>query len=166
METGWFPEQPACFGVTGVVEPLKVAVVNICRNRMIAATAVAGAIAVGPWAGPASGAGCVDLVDQMAGELNLAVTPDDDGLIVPPVKTDPAVIEPALPNVDRPMLPDVAETPPSALPLGLSASDRAALQVLLVAARADAVRGDEGGCLVKMQRASRLVSPAAVRRGG
>ncbi len=83
------------------------------------------------------------------------------GVIEPPLVHDKAVIAPP-PGTDAamPTLPKITPSPPS--PAGGSetpkeqAVDRMTLQALLVAARAEAERGNEQGCLEGLAKVKRL----------
>ena len=71
------------------------------------------------------------------------------GVIEPPATADRSVITPPATTDSRmPTMPDVTPKP---------AADRTALQALLVAARAEAERGQEAGCLDALEKARKLL---------
>ena len=74
------------------------------------------------------------------------------GVIAPPPMDDKSVIKPPPSGNDRmPTIPDVA--PQTQNRQDAPAADRTALQAALTAARAQAERGDEKGCLEALARA-------------
>jgi len=77
------------------------------------------------------------------------------GVIEPPATSDHSVIVPPAATDSRmPTLPDVSEKPGSPPP------QRAALQALLVAARAEAERGQEANCIDTLKKARELLERA------
>ena len=134
------------------------------------------------WPDAAAAESCLDQVRQMAERHGVATTPPvatpdrstpnrspgansqelgrSGGVIAPPQIEDRSVIAPP-PSADNrmPTMPDV--TPPrQGAPTKDGdkevASDRTTLQALLVAARAEAERGREDGCLDRLARAQEL----------
>jgi hypothetical protein len=91
------------------------------------------------------------------------------GVIEPPATSDRSVIKPPATTDSRmPTMPDV--TPKQAAPASPEAgkdaaqkdraADRTALQALLVAARAEAERGQEAGCFDALEKARQLLERA------
>jgi len=140
------------------------------------------------WPDAAAAESCLDQVRQMAERHGVATappiaTPDrstpnrspgtnsqelgrSGGVIAPPQTEDRSVIAPP-PSADNrmPTMPDV--TPPrQGAPSSTKgddkevASDRTTLQALLVAARAEAERGREDGCLDRLVKARELTQRA------
>lgn len=121
---------------------------------------------------------CLDRVREMAAAQGVSTdpptvspgqarrSPDDlarsGGVVEPPPVSDRSVIAPPRDHSGMPTLPDVKPRPsPPAPPSeerGLDAADRSTLQALLVAARAQAERGDEPGCLDGLRKAHDLLS--------
>lgn len=113
---------------------------------------------------------CLDRVREMAatqgvssdpptlppGEARRPGSPDDiarsGGVVEPPPVSDRSVITPPRDHSGMPTLPDVGPAPLPCTP-GLDAADRSTLQAVLVAARAQAERGDESGCLEGLRKA-------------
>ena len=99
-----------------------------------------------------------------SGEVKSRDLAESGGVIKPPPMSDRSVIAPPVPSADRmPTLPDVT---PRADPGRPSASqetakgqavERASLQALLIAARAQAERGEEGQCLERLDKARQLL---------
>lgn len=147
-------------------------------RRQTAALVLAGVACV--LAGPVSARTCLEEVRLFAETYDMSsappevdpggnpegVSPDDlarsGGVIEPPPTSDPATIEPP-PGVgrDMPTLPAIPDEPVAPLqregePPPLSPSDRATVESIIVAARADAERGDERGCFEKLKDAKRI----------
>jgi hypothetical protein len=84
------------------------------------------------------------------------------GLIEPPKVDDPAVIEPrggvryGMPTVPE-LSPNASPPMPNGTAATLNAQDRAILESLLVAARAEGERGDEDGCFRKLRKARQFL---------
>lgn len=154
---------------------IKAGIVAVGRAGGRIAPFVSATLAVGLFALPPAQAGsCLEQVNSAAEAHHLSVEPPDarpagpgvtsgdlsksGGVIEPPKVGDPAVVEP--PGGVRygmPTVPDVTSDAPRARMNGtsdtLSAQDVAILESILVAARADAQRGDEAGCFKKMRKA-------------
>ena len=91
------------------------------------------------------------------------------GVIEPPATSDRSVIAPPATTDSRmPTMPDVTQKPGTP-PTGQAARDearkdaavdRTALQAVLVAARAEAERGQEAGCLDALEKARQLLKRA------
>ncbi len=102
----------------------------------------------------------------LPGQARRPGSPDDlarsGGVVEPPPVSDRSVIAPPRDHSGMPTLPDVKPkaSPPAPSPQerGLDAADRSTLQALLVAARAEAERGDETGCLDGLRKAHDLLS--------
>jgi hypothetical protein len=137
------------------------------------------------WPDAAAADSCLDQVRQMAERHGVATdppvaTPDrstpnrspgtnsqelgrSGGVIAPPQTEDRSVIAPPPSAGNRmPTMPDVTPTrpgTPSSTKDGDKevASDRTTLQALLVAARAEAERGREDGCLDRLAKARELM---------
>ena len=99
------------------------------------------------------------------GEARRPATPGDlarsGGVVEPPPVSDRSVITPPRDHSGMPTLPDVKPSPAPAPPVrghALDAADRSTLQALLVAARAQAERGEEAACLDGLQKAQELLS--------
>lgn len=89
------------------------------------------------------------------------------GVIEPPVTSDRSVITPPNTTDNRmPTMPDVTPSPKSGMPGAQEqakkddAADRTALQAVLVAARAEAERGQEANCLDGLKKARELLKRA------
>lgn len=91
------------------------------------------------------------------------------GVIEPPATSDRSVITPPATTDNRmPTMPDVTQKPGTPPTQGAAreeakkddAVDRTALQAVLVAARAEAERGQEGNCLDGLQKARQLLKRA------
>jgi len=137
----------------------------------VAATGLAALLSSGQ---PASADGCVDGVRALASQHGLKTNPPiaapngqgdvrtqdlarSGGVIAPPPVQDKSVISPAPDKHDpMPTIPDVA---PQRQQDGADA-ERSALQAALVAARAQAERGDEKGCQEALARARTLAERA------
>ncbi len=130
------------------------------------------AAALALWPGLAAAEGCLDQVQALAKAENIPTDPPtaspdkapgvtsrelgrSGGVIEPPATTDRSVVTPP-PSTDSrmPTLPDVTEKPGAAPP------QRAALQALLVAARAEAERGQEANCVDTLKKARELLERA------
>ena len=130
------------------------------------------AAALALWPGLAAAEGCLDQVRDLARAQNISTDPPtaspdkapgvtsrelgrSGGVIEPPATSDRSVVTPP-PSADSrmPTLPDVAEKPGAAPP------QRAALQALLVAARAEAERGQEANCVDTLKKARELLERA------
>lgn len=136
------------------------------------------------WPDAAAAESCLDKVHQMAERHGVATDPPvaapdrstpsrppgtsaeelgrSGGVIAPPQTEDRSVIAPPPSAANRmPTMPDVTPSRRGA-PSGSSggdkevASDRTTLQALLVAARAEAERGREDGCLDRLAKAREL----------
>lgn len=118
---------------------------------------------------------CLDRVREMAAGQGISTDPPtlspgearrpgssgdlarSGGVVEPPPVSDRSVITPPRDHSGMPTLPDVKPAqPPEGR--GLDAADRSTLQALLVAARAQAERGDETGCLEGLRKAHDLLS--------
>lgn len=129
-------------------------------------------VALALWPGIAAAEGCLDQVRDLARAQDIStdpptVSPDkapgvtsrelgrSGGVIEPPATSDRSVITPPGPTDSRmPTLPDVTEKP------GAPPPQRAALQALLVAARAEAERGQEANCVDTLEKARKLLERA------
>lgn len=135
------------------------------------------------WPGMAAADSCLDQVRELARNQNISTDPPtaspdkapsvtsrelgrSGGVIEPPATSDHSVIAPPATTDNRmPTMPDVTQkpgTPPS--PQAArdearkeSAADRTALQAVLVAARAEAERGQEANCLDGLKKARELL---------
>ena len=127
----------------------------------------------------ASARTCLAEVRSMAETYGLSITPPEvgppaepdgvepgdlarsGGVIEPPPISDPAVIEPprdagrAMPTL--PSIPEDSPAPLEAGPRHLSPSDRATLESILVAARANAESGDERDCFERLKTAKGVI---------
>jgi len=130
------------------------------------------------WPGIAAAEGCLDQVRELAGSQNISTDPPtaspgkapgtpgqgtnpgvtsrdlgrSGGVIEPPATSDRSVITPPATTDSRmPTMPDV--TPEQS-------TDRTALQAVLVAARAEAERGQEANCLEALEKARQLLERA------
>jgi hypothetical protein len=132
------------------------------------------AAALALWPGLAAAEGCLDQVRDLARAQNISTDPPtaspdqapgpgvtsreldrSGGVIEPPATSDRSVITPPATTDSRmPTLPDVSEKPGSPPP------QRAALQALLVAARAEAERGQEANCVDTLKKARELLERA------
>jgi len=137
------------------------------------------AAALAFWPGLAAAEGCLDQVRALARAQNISTDPPtaspdtasrdrapgpgvtsrelgrSGGVIEPPATSDRSVIVPPAATDSRmPTLPDVSEKPGSPPP------QRAALQALLVAARAEAERGQEANCIDTLKKARELLERA------
>ena len=132
------------------------------------------AAALALWPGLAAAEGCLDQVRDLARAQNISTdpptaTPDkapgpgvtsrelgrSGGVIEPPATSDRSVVTPPAATDSRmPTMPDVTEKPGTAPP------QRAALQALLVAARAEAERGQEANCVDTLKKARELLERA------
>lgn len=144
------------------------------HNRILAAalTLWVGAL----WPSLAAAEGCLDQVRELARAQNIstdpptaspgAASPDrapgpgvtsrelgrSGGVIEPPATSDRSVITPPASADSRmPTMPDVTEKP------GTPPPQRAALQALLVAARAEAERGQEANGVDTLKKARELL---------
>ena len=124
------------------------------------------------WPGLAAAEGCLDQVRDLARAQSLSTDPPtaspdkapsvtsrelgrSGGVIEPPATSDRSVITPPGTTDSRmPTLPDVAEKPGTVPP------QQAALQALLVAARAEAERGQEANCVDTLKKARELLERA------
>lgn len=126
------------------------------------------------WPGFAAAEGCLDQVQELARAQNISTDPPtaspdkapgpgvtsrelgrSGGVIEPPATSDRSVIvPPATADSRMPTLPDVTEKP------GTPPPQRAALQALLVAARAEAERGQEANCVDTLKKARELLERA------
>jgi hypothetical protein len=150
----------------------------------LAALALAAPLAGAP--GLAAAAACLDQVRELAQSQNISTDPPtaspdkapgvtsrelgrSGGVIEPPPTSDRSVIAPPATTDSRmPTMPDV--TPRPAAPSDPQtvkkeagkdrAADRTALQALLVAARAEAERGQEAHCLDALEKARKLLERA------
>ena len=141
------------------------------------------AFALALWPGLAAAEGCLDQVRELARAQNIATDPPtaspdkapgvtsrelgrSGGVIEPPATSDRSVITPPGTTDSRmPTLPDVTGKP-GAPPSPQAArddakkdgaADRTALQALLVAARAEAERGQEANCIDTLKKARELL---------
>ncbi len=126
---------------------------------------------------PVFAGNCLDEVRGLAKSHNLSIDPlggtigpdrqsepgaIDGGLIEPPQASDDMVMEPPVggePAMET--LPSVSPPPPAGNSAGqdaLTPAERNILQSVLVAARAEAVRGDERGCYDRLQEAQEFAS--------
>jgi hypothetical protein len=132
------------------------------------------AFALALWPGLAAAEGCLDEVRDLAKAQNISTDPPtaspdkapgpgvtsrelgrSGGVIEPPATSDRSVITPPATTDSRmPTLPEVSEKPGSPPP------QRAALQALLVAARAEAERGQEANCIDTLKKARELLERA------
>jgi hypothetical protein len=120
-------------------------------------------------AGTAHAESCLDQVRQLADRQGVStdpptVAPDggrratpqelgrSGGVVEPPAIRDESVISPPRNQTPAmPTMPDVKRSNPS------EQSERATLQALLVAARAQAERGNERGCQEQLEKAHQVV---------
>ncbi|WP_422017153.1 hypothetical protein [Reyranella sp.] len=141
------------------------------------------AFALAFWPGLAAAEGCLDQVRELARAQNIATDPPtaspdkapsvtsrelgrSGGVIEPPATSDRSVITPPGTTDSRmPTMPDVTGKP-GAPPSQQAArdeakkdgaADRTALQALLVAARAEAERGQEANCVDTLKKARELL---------
>ncbi len=130
------------------------------------------AFALALWPGLAAAEGCLDQVRDLARTQNISTDPPtaspdqspsvtsrelgrSGGVIEPPATSDRSVITPPGTTDSRmPTMPDVTEKP------GTPPPQRAALQALLVAARAEAERGQEANCVDTLKKARELLERA------
>jgi hypothetical protein len=144
---------------------------------------IAFALALAFWPGLAAAEGCLDQVRELARAHNIATDPPtaspdkapsvtsrelgrSGGVIEPPATSDRSVITPPGTTDSRmPTMPDVTAKP-GAPPSPQAArdqakkdgaADRTALQALLVAARAEAERGQEANCVDTLKKARELL---------
>ena len=141
------------------------------------------AFALALWPGLAAAEGCLDQVRELATAQNISTDPPtaspdkspsvtsrelgrSGGVIEPPATSDRSVITPPGTTDSRmPTMPDVTGnpgTPPTQQAARDearkdSAADRTALQALLVAARAEAERGEEANCVDALKKARELL---------
>ena len=137
------------------------------------------------WPGLAAAEGCLDQVRDLAEAHNIPTDPPtaspdkapgpgvtsrelgrSGGVIEPPATSDRSVVTPPASADSRmPTLPDVTQKP-GAPPSQQAArdetkkegaADRTALQALLVAARAEAERGQEANCVDTLKKARELL---------
>lgn len=143
------------------------------------------AVVIALWPGIAAADGCLDQVRELARSQNISTDPPtaspdkgtgpgvtsrdlgrSGGVIEPPATSDRSVITPPATTDSRmPTMPDV--TPKPAAPSDPEtarkeagkhkAADRTALQAVLVAARAEAERGQEANCLEALEKARKLL---------
>ena len=144
------------------------------------------AFALALWPGLAAAEGCLDQVRDLARSQNISTDPPtaspdkapgvtsrelgrSGGVIEPPATSDRSVIAPPATTDNRmPTMPDVTGKPgappsPQAARNEArkdSAADRTALQAVLVAARAEAERGQEANCLDGLKKARQLLERA------
>ena len=144
------------------------------------------AFALALWPGLAAAEGCLDQVRDLARSQNISTDPPtaspdkapgvtsrdlgrSGGVIEPPATSDRSVIAPPATTDNRmPTMPDVTGkpgAPPSQQAARDearkdSAADRTALQAVLVAARAEAERGQEANCLDGLKKARQLLERA------
>lgn len=140
------------------------------------------------WPGLAAAEGCLDQVSDLARAQNISTDPPtaspdkapgpgvtsrelgrSGGVIEPPATSDRSVITPPAATDSRmPTMPDVTRKPVEP-PTGQAArdeakkdaaADRTALQALLVAARAEAERGQEANCVDTLKKARELLERA------
>ena len=130
------------------------------------------AFALALWPGLAAAEGCLDQVREVARAHDISTDPStaspdkspsvtsrelgrSGGVIEPPATSDRSVITPPGAADSRmPTMPDVTEKPGSPPP------QRAALQALLVAAHAEAERGQEANCVDTLKKARDLLERA------
>jgi hypothetical protein len=149
------------------------------RARRLAAMAAAALGMVA--ASPAAAGSCLEEVNALAAAEHLAVDPPNakgapptpgegpedlaksGGVIEPPKVDDPAVIDP--PGGVRYGMPTMPDVPSNAPPPGangtgtpLSPQDTAILETFLVAARAEAKRGNEADCFRKLDLAKQYLA--------
>ena len=127
----------------------------------------------------AAAEGCLDQVRELARIHNIPTDPPtaspdkapsvtsrelgrSGGVIEPPATSDRSVIAPPATTDNRmPTMPDVTQkpgTPPTQQAARKdTAADRTALQALLVAARAEAERGQEANCIDALKKARELL---------
>lgn len=141
------------------------------------------AFALAFWPGLAAAEGCLDQVRELARAQNIATDPPtaspdkapsvtsrelgrSGGVIEPPAISDRSVIAPPATTGSRmPTMPDVTPKPGTPPPQQAApnaamkdrAADRTALQALLVAARAEAERGQEANCVDTLKKARELL---------
>ena len=144
------------------------------------------AFAVALWPGLAAAEGCLDQVRALASSQNISTDPPtaspdkapsvtsrelgrSGGVIEPPPTSDRSVITPPAATGSRmPTMPDVTQRPgpPPTQQAARDeskkdgAADRTALQAVLVAARAEAERGQEANCLDALKKARELLERA------
>jgi len=146
-------------------------------RRMFPLAALMVALAA-PIVPPAVAENCLERVRELAaahrvstdpptaapGETRRPNSPDDlarsGGVVEPPPLSDRSVITPPRDHSGMPTLPDVKpSTRPGPAPAdGLDAADRSAFQAVLVAARAQAERGEEAACLEGLRKSQALVA--------
>jgi hypothetical protein len=119
-----------------------------------ACIAAASAVLVVPWPG-AGAESCLEQVRSLAASHGVSSDPPAGGVITPPRDQ----------SYGMPTMPNVAPTPPfkedgsrSAPPSG--GPDLTSLQALLVAARAEAERGNESECLERLEKAREVIERA------
>lgn len=141
------------------------------------------AAALAFWPGLAAAEGCLDEVRALAQAQNIPTDPPtaspdkapsvtsrelgrSGGVIEPPATSDRSVVTPPASADSRmPTMPDVTQKPsPPPSPQAArdesrkeGAADRTALQALLVAARAEAERGQEANCVDTLKQARELL---------
>lgn len=141
-----------------------------CGTSVVAGLAVLGIFVLGVSATPASAETCLEQVRRLARDHNLSIDPPNiaskqapgslssrdlgqsGGLIEPPPTPDTSVIEP--PGGVRypmPTVPDITPGKP------LSPSDLAILESILIAARAEAERGQETDCFERLGKARQFI---------
>lgn len=108
---------------------------------------------------------CLEQVLRLAARHGVSSDPPAGGVIRPPPVEDRSVIAPPRDqSYGMPTMPNVAPSPPSresgsgGAPGG---PDLTSLQALLVAARAEAERGNESACLERLEKAREVIE-----RGG
>lgn len=150
---------------------------DMTKNRFTAG-ALCLAIMVSTPSGVQAGS-CLDQVRAHASEYNLSINPPDapsdtvpgtldlndlgksGGVIEPPPTGDPAVIEP--PDNFKHSMPTLPVTPPTPKARGdgdaprMNAADLVLLESVLVAARSEALRGQEKDCFDRLHAAQKLV---------
>ena len=133
--------------------------------------ALAGALMACAWPAAAR-ATCLEQVHELAKQQHVTSDPptaspqeggvtskelrDSGGVIKPPPVADQSVISPPPKSADRmPTMPDVSRAPKGSSKD--EATQRTSLQSLLIAARAQAERGEEAQCLEQLQKARELL---------
>lgn len=110
----------------------------------------------------------VDPPDAGRGPMTPRPSPEDlsrsGGVVEPPPVSSEAVIEPPAGTDPRmttmPDVPPMQKQAPKAQPRKLDPTDRAALKASLMAARAEAIRGQERDCFVRLEKAQKILGPA------
>jgi len=129
-------------------------------------------LAAALWSTSVAGATCLEQVNDLAKQHHLSTVPpradaqdggvtsrqlrESGGVIKPPPVADQSVVQAPPKSADRmPTLPDVSTAPKGSTKD--EAAERTSLQALLIAARAQAERGEETQCLDQLHKAHELL---------